>query len=112
MTRTGRFSDAESFYRTALSIDPTHERAAIALSMLYLTKLPNPKEAESLVAGVLARNPKQARAWFLKAVLAYGKDEPQCRDALEHYLQLVDRNDLNEKPDVERAQRRLAGLKR
>ena len=106
-----RYGDAENAFLSILAIDPKHTNAAIALSMLYLTDLPRQDKAEHLVSDMLERNPKHARAWLLKAALAKGKDESVCQNALEKYLEYVDRNDPYEKADIEGAARRVSELK-
>jgi tetratricopeptide (TPR) repeat protein len=104
-----RYTDAENSYLSILAIDPAHENASVGLSMLYLSKLPKPDKAEQLVSKLLEKYPQHARPWLLKAATAH-EDERACRDALEKYLELVDRNNPYEKSDIERAQKRLTEL--
>jgi len=102
--------EAEALYRRMLESDPKNERAALQLSRLYLSDLPDQSKAEALVTELLQRNPKLARAWLYKAALAKG-DHEACREALAKYLEYVDRNDVSEKNDIGKAQARLTQLK-
>jgi Domain of unknown function (DUF4034) len=108
---TGLPKDAEKSYMAVLDVDPKNEKGGLALARLYLSTLPAREKAQSILAGLLQRNPKLARAWLYEAVLANGKDERACREALEKYLQNVDRTDFSEKEDIERVQTQLKGLK-
>jgi len=96
---SGRAGEAEQSY------------LALQLSRLYLSKLASPDKAEPLIAALLERNPKLARAWLYKAALAKGKDEAACREGLENYLKYVDRNNVYERQDIAQAQARLDQLK-
>jgi len=102
-------AEAETLYLRTLTVDPNNERAGLELSRLYLSELPNFDKAAPLVAGLLERNPKLARAWLYKAALARG-NEAACREALQNYLKYVDRNNAYEKNDIAGAQARLNQL--
>jgi len=104
-----RPSEAAALYRQMLESDPKNERAALQLSRLYLSKLPDQEKAKTLLTELLQRNPKLARAWLYKATLAKD-DHAACREALAKYLEYVDRSDAHEKSEIARAQARLTEL--
>jgi tetratricopeptide (TPR) repeat protein len=109
-TELTRFGDAESAYRAILDIDPDHENAAIALSMLYLSQLAAPDKARPLIDHLLERQPRHAHAWLLKAALSEG-DPVGYRLAARNYLQFVQRNDPANRSDIAAIEARLAALK-
>jgi tetratricopeptide (TPR) repeat protein len=110
-TSMQRFGDAESTYRKILTLDPDHQNATIALSMLYLsesTPLYAPEKARPLVVHLVTINPSLAQAWLLKAAICWiDHDAPAYIEAGENYLKFVDHDDPANQNDIATIQKQI-----
>jgi tetratricopeptide (TPR) repeat protein len=109
--RANKPHEAAASYRAILQADPANERGALGLAYVDMSRLRKKDEARTLVAGLLERNPRLARAWLYKAVLDRN-DRTAYREALEKYLEYVDRSDKGEHVDIGRAEGWLKNLDR
>jgi len=103
--RAHRLQDAERSYLAVLDRSPRKREALTALSQLYLGEMKEPARAQPYVKSLIENYPRYARGWLLAS---FGETGPERREALQRYLELVDRSDPYEQADIRRAE---AGLK-
>ncbi len=83
-------SQAESYYKRAIFLDPTYVNAMYGLAVLYAVELGRPEDAEPLLKDVLDRQKKNIDAMFLLARVYYQRARPE--DAIDMYTKIIDTN--------------------
>ena len=82
------FARAEAAYRRAIFLDPDYVNAMYGLAVLLALELDRPAEAKPLLAGVLAREPKNVEALFLLGRIAYA--DGRYEDAVDAFDRILD----------------------
>lgn len=93
--QAGYHGDAEQAYARAIDIDPTYVDALYALAVLLLYEMDRARDAESYIDRVLAAEPGNVDAMFVRAALMAATGRPER--AIEQYQVIISTSSSEER---------------
>jgi tetratricopeptide (TPR) repeat protein len=90
LEREGAYSQAATSYRSALQHDPSLTDASLRLADLLEQHLHQPRTAEDVLDRLVEKHPRQATAWYARALFRSRHDAPEeAAGDIAHALELA-----------------------
>ena len=93
--QAGYHAAAEQAYQRAVDIDPKYADALYAIAVLLLYELDRARDAEGYVDRVLAAEPRNVDAMFVRAALMAATGRPER--AIEQYQAIISTSTVEER---------------